>query len=81
MIAKEAPDWPKEMADQARKTDFNGEAVLNRMGELIEGQLKQSIKDLTSPALAPSTVAAKGFSKPLIDTGHMLNSTTFKVTR
>jgi len=29
-----------------------------------------------SPTLAQSTVDRKGFSKPLIDTGNMLNSVT-----
>jgi hypothetical protein len=39
----------------------------------------QSIRDLVSPALAPATVARKGFSKPLIETGHLLNSVAVEV--
>ena len=53
--------------------------VLALMGEDVKGALQQSINDFQTPALAPSTVEAKGFAKPLIDTAHMLNSVTFKV--
>jgi hypothetical protein len=49
------------------------------LGEDIEGALKKSINDLTSPPLAESTIAAKGFAKPLIDTSHMVNSTGYEV--
>jgi len=49
------------------------------MGELIQGELQGSIRDLTSPALAASTVRAKGFDKPLIDSGVMLRSVDFEV--
>ena len=79
MIAKESPTWPGKMAKLAKATKYDGPRVLALMGEDVRGALQQSINDLTEPALAPSTVAAKGFGKPLIDTSHMLNSVTFEV--
>lgn len=79
MIAKESGDWADVMASQAKATDFNGPVVLGRMGELIKGQLQQSINEFESPALSPKTIAKKGFEKPLIDTGHMLNSVAYEV--
>lgn len=79
MIAKESPSWSNKMAKLAKVTDYDGPRVLGLMGEDISGALKQSINDLDSPALAPSTIAAKGFSKPLIETSHMLNSVTYEV--
>ena len=81
MIAAESPSWGKKMAGLAKSTNFNGPQVLGMMGEDISGALKQSINDFATPALAQSTVDAKGFAKPLIDTGHMINSITYKVDK
>ena len=80
MIAKDSPDWPEQMADQARKTNYDGQLVLDRMGESIVGQLKKSINDLTSPKLAQSTIDAKGFPKPLIETRQMIDRVTHVVS-
>jgi len=79
MISEHQDEWPEQMAAQARGTNYDGPRVLGLMGELIKGELQQSINDLDSPALAPSTIARKGFPKPLVDTGHMLNSITYEV--
>lgn len=79
MIAESSPTWPDKMAKLAKATDYDGEKVLALMGEDIKGSLQQSINDFTSPALAPSTVAAKGFGKPLIESAVMLNSITYEV--
>ena len=43
------------------------------------GEVRQAIVDTTSPPLSPRTVASKGFAKPLVDTGHMLNSVASEV--
>lgn len=79
MIAKESPSWPKKMAKLAKATGYDGQRVLALMGEDIKGGLQESINSLDSPPLADSTVAAKGFSKPLIDTSHMINSVDYEV--
>ena len=79
MIAAESPTWPGKMAKLAKATDYDGDRVLALMGEDIKGALQKSINDFQSPPLAPSTIEAKGFAKPLIDTSHMLNSVTYEV--
>ena len=79
MIAKESPTWPGKMAKLAKATDYDGDKVLTLMGEDIKGALQQSINEFQSPPLASSTIEAKGFAKPLIDTSHMLNSVTYEV--
>ncbi len=81
MIAKESPTWPGKMAKLAKATDYDGDKVLALMGEDIKGALQQSINEFQSPPLAPSTIEAKGFAKPLIDTSHMLNSVTYEVDK
>lgn len=79
MISDESPSWPSKMASLAKATNYDGPRVLGMMGEDIKGALQQSINEFTDPALAESTIEAKGFEKPLIDTGHMLNSITYVV--
>lgn len=79
MIAAESPTWATKMAALAKATDYDGDKVLALMGEDIKGALQKSINDLQSPPLAPSTIEAKGFAKPLIDTSHMLNSVAYEV--
>lgn len=81
MIAAESPTWPGKMAKAAKATDYNGAQVLGMMGEDIKGALQQSINDFKDPPLAGSTIAAKGFAKPLIDTAQMLNSVSYKVDK
>jgi hypothetical protein len=49
------------------------------MGELIQGQLQDSIRDLQTPPNAASTVRKKGFNNPLIDHGDMLRQVNFEV--
>jgi len=42
------------------------------------GDVGKAIQSVTSPPLAASTVARKGFDKPLIDTGLMFQSVTHR---
>jgi hypothetical protein len=79
MIAKESPNWAPRIARISKQTGFNGQRVLGIMGEDIKGGLQESINNFTDPPLSPVTIARKGFSKPLIDTSHMLNSITYEV--
>ena len=111
MIASESGKWPGMMATQLKASKMDGKKTLAFMGEEIEGSLKQSIIDLTSPALSPVTlrlrfkfgnqpqnirlrdvynaigdlhkgkpVATGTQAKPLVWTGQMLNSTSYKVS-
>ncbi len=79
MIAAKSGEWPKAIEGLLIATDYDVKQTLEQTGASIAGQLQQSIVDLVDPPLAPSTIARKGFSKPLIDTQHMLNSVTFVV--
>lgn len=49
------------------------------IGEATKARIQQSITDLDSPPLAPATIARKGSSSPLIDTGKMRASVAWKV--
>lgn len=74
MIAEKSPDWGDKFAKLLDLSDYDTNRALKRMGDGIAGQLRQSIVDTKEPPNAPSTIAKKGFDKPLIDTGHMLAS-------
>lgn len=81
MIREKQGEWPAAIADLLRENDYDAAKVLEIAGAAIAGQLRQSITELMEPALAPSTIRAKGFYKPLIDTGHMLNSVSHDVKK
>lgn len=80
MVNAKSPDWPRTMANLIRQHGYDAKMVLGLMGQGIVGQLRQSIVDTNSPPLAPSTIAAKGHAKPLVESGHMLNSADYEVT-
>lgn len=77
-IAEHSGEWPERLAGLLANGTPTDKA-LAILGETIAGDLRASINSLTSPPLAPATVAAKGFDKPLIDTSQMLNSVDYEV--
>lgn len=79
MIAANLPAWPLEVGKVIKAVDFDGEKALQLIGERIKDQLQGSIRELVEPPLSPYTIKKKGFDKPLIDTGHMLNSVDYDV--
>lgn len=74
MIAAKNREWAPAIADLLKANDYDAEKTLDIAGERIEGQLRQSILELTSPPLAESTIKRKGFDKPLIEHNDMINS-------
>jgi hypothetical protein len=79
MVAAKSGEWPRALAGLLRANNMDAVRALNIAGQAIAGQLRQSIVDTNSPPLSPVTIARKGFSKPLVDTGHMLNSVDHEV--
>jgi hypothetical protein len=80
MIRQSSPGWGDTMAKTLTATKFNASRTLSAMGEVIVGQLRQSIVDTNAPPLAPATIRAKGFDKPLIETGDMFQSADYEVS-
>lgn len=79
MIAEKSPDWPSDIGRIALAVNYDATTLFSLMGERIKDQLQGSIREFSDPALAPSTIARKGFSKPLIETSHMLNSVDYDI--
>ncbi len=111
MVSDKSPQWPAMMAGELQRSKMDGHKTLAFMGEEIEGELKQSITDFTSPPLSPTTLrlrfkfgnqpqnitardvvqaqrdvkkgrtlASGTQAKPLIWTGQMLQSASYKVS-
>jgi hypothetical protein len=66
--------WVKAL--QALAADGNHALHLGRLGAYFVGDIKQRIARGILPPNSPATIARKGSSKPLIDTGQLRNSIT-----
>lgn len=79
MIKRRSKEWPAAIAGLLRANDYSARRALALAGDAIAGQLRQQIIDTNAPPLKPATVRRKGFAKPLVDTGHMLQSVDYEV--
>jgi hypothetical protein len=79
MVREKSPGWPKLIATQLVATGYDVVKTLKITGEVMVGQLQDQINNGSYAPLAESTVARKGFDKPLIDTSDMINSATYRV--
>lgn len=77
MIADKSPGWGVALGKSLKATDYDVIKSLRLVGTGIAGQLTQSVVDFKTPGNAPSTIARKGFDKPLVDTGQMQRSPNF----
>lgn len=57
------------------------QTLFNRLGARMVGDVQEKITDLDAPPNAPSTIAKKGSSNPLIDTGGLRMRITYRVVR
>jgi hypothetical protein len=79
MIKKKSPGWGRSLARILQNNQYNSHKSMALMGVGISQQLQNSINSNIPPPNAPYTVAKKGFSRTLIDTGVMLRSVDFQV--
>lgn len=55
------------------------EQALGQLGEMAKGDVQQKIRSGDFAPLKPATVNRKGSSKPLVDTGQMVQSVTYEL--
>lgn len=79
MIADKSADWPEALGKTLQATGLDQTKALELMGQGVAAQLRDSIIATDTPPLAQSTIDKKGSSKPLVDSGHMLNSIDYEV--
>ena len=74
--------YQRAMSSGARDILNGGTSVrtiLSRLGILAQGHIQQEITSLRSPPNAPSTIRQKGSSNPLINSGRLRASITWKI--
>ncbi len=54
-------------------------AAMNTIGGYVATHIQEFIVDLKHPPLSPLTIERKGSSNPLIDSGQLMNSVTWRV--
>lgn len=80
-IADKSDEWGDKMAALVKPANFDIPTVLGIMGEVMQGDIRESIIELHSPELSQKTIDEKGFAKPLIDTGTMLRAVDYEVDK
>lgn len=74
--------YQEGMATAARailRGDYDNRKALQRLGILAQGDVQSEITSLSTPPNSPVTIALKGSSNPLIDSGEMRGAVTWKV--
>lgn len=61
------------------KGSINVETALKRLGEMAKSHMQQKIRSGPFQELKPETIARKGSSRPLIDTGNLIQSITYEI--
>lgn len=79
MIAAKKGEWGEAVGKLLADNGYDAQKALGLAGQGIKGQLQRSINETNAPPLAQATIDAKGFDKPLVDTGHMWNSVDYEV--
>ena len=69
----------KKQVYKALSSETNVITPLEEIGVFSSNLCKMAITDGLTPALKPATIKRKKSSKPLIDTGNLLNSITWEV--
>jgi hypothetical protein len=87
-------EWPTAIRNLLKDNNYDALRTLQQTGEVIAGQIRQSIIETNDPPLKASTLRARGVApgmkydpekpatfgaKPLIDTGVLLNSVSYQV--
>lgn len=90
-IDERAGAWAHNTGVALKRTKYNAAAAMALVGQGAKEDVQDSIRKLTDPPLAESTIARKtkktrkkvrgvlGPAKPLIDTAHMLNTVSVRV--
>lgn len=86
-VAEQKEAWKATLAQGAKRVledKLTVEQMLDALGQSAAGQIKEKIASIMAPGLAGSTIAARlrrnnTSTKPLVDTGYMLDSVDSKV--
>lgn len=71
--------WTSKAIQDFLQGKITREQALNKVGSLIVGGIQKRMAAGIQPDLKPATVARKGSTVPLIDTGQLRTSITYKI--
>ncbi|WP_150284350.1 hypothetical protein [Rummeliibacillus sp. TYF-LIM-RU47] len=74
-------DFLESQIERVCELEIKARDVFERLGGIIAGDIQKKMNDLHTPKNAALTVANKGSSNPLIDTGQLKQHVTWKVVR
>lgn len=77
-MASNADEVVMKIGKFTDNTEHDIETKLDFVGEFLAGKMKEKIMSRIPPPNAPSTIAAKGSSLPLVDTGEMMGAIDHK---
>ena len=69
----------KVLIERVIEGKITAHKMFELLGEYLSGAIKQYVTNLSNPPLSNVTIENKGSSNPLIDTGRMRDSITYKV--
>lgn len=80
-VDKHADEVNRMLEEQATllKRGVSAKQILKNLGEFQKGMIQQEILDGQFEPNAESTIRKKKSDKPLIDTGHMLQSVNYQI--
>ena len=78
-IKKQSPAWGDKLGKAIKATHYDGRKALALLGQSMRDDLENAIATWATPGNAPSTIARKGFDKPLVHTGVMQRAPDFEV--
>jgi hypothetical protein len=78
-IAQQSPTWGRKLGLAVKATNYDGAKALALLGQSMRDDLESSIAQWSTPPNAPSTIAKKGFNKPLVDKGDMQRAPDYEV--
>lgn len=74
-------DFVKKQIPKLLNGNMNARTICERLGTRMVADVQKKITEIKVPPNAPSTIAQKGSSNPLIDTGGLRARITYKVVR
>lgn len=78
-IAMKSKSWADLFEEVVSVRNMDSNKALSLLGERIVSDIRATIEEWSDPPNAMSTIRKKGFNKPLIDTGHMRDSVSYRI--
>lgn len=78
-IANNSSGWKDVVKAGLLANNLDSKKALSMLGQVIVGQIQESLNEGDWTPLRPATIARKGFAQPLVDTGKMRDSVSYEM--